>query len=679
MQNFELLAPAGGEKALRAAVQAGADAVYIGGSNFNARQSADNFTKDKMRECIDYCHLYGVKVYVAVNTLIKMRETDALIAYAKELNKIGADGVIVQDLGAAAIFLACTPALPVHASTQMTAASGEAVRFLEELGIKRVVLARELSFDEIKKISDMTDAELEIFVHGALCMCYSGQCLMSSVIGGRSGNRGRCAQPCRLKYSLTENGKNVFTGHLLSPKDLNLSEVLDKVKDSGCVSLKIEGRLKRAEYVAAVVSVYRKYLDSTGKIDNADKKILLDAFNRGGFTKGFFASTPGKAMMCHDNPSNVSENKFPDYAVKMSEENANFRKIPIYMHAEVKVGQPVVLTVWDDNSNSVSISGAVLTQIAKNKPLSSERLSEQLGKLGNTPFVLKNAEISIDENAIVPIGEINNIRREAVSLLSLERKKIPERREYEISKKPDLKKNSELKISVEVETREQLEIAKKYKIERIYVPEHLKEDGLIVKTPDISKTGIKTNAKKLQVSNIADIYKHRTSELFGGARLNVYNSYTIDALGLKSVTLSPELNLHEISDITRTTDAETEIIAYGRLTLMIMANCPVKACGKCSRGKNRYSLKDRMNEEFPVLCSPDCTARLLNSKPLYMADKWNELKSTGADFARLVFTTEIRAECEEIIKSYINAKDGFDAKKLPDNSFTRGHFFRGVN
>lgn len=679
MQNFELLAPAGGEKALRAAVQAGADAVYIGGSNFNARQSADNFTKDKMRECIDYCHLYGVKVYVAVNTLIKMRETDALIAYAKELNKIGADGVIVQDLGAAAIFLACTPALPVHASTQMTVASGEAVRFLEELGIKRVVLARELSFDEIKKISDMTDAELEIFVHGALCMCYSGQCLMSSVIGGRSGNRGRCAQPCRLKYSLTENGKNVFTGHLLSPKDLNLSEVLDKVKDSGCVSLKIEGRLKRAEYVAAVVSVYRKYLDSTGKIDNADKKILLDAFNRGGFTKGFFASTPGKAMMCHDNPSNVSENKFPDYAVKMSEENANFRKIPIYMHAEVKVGQPVVLTVWDDNSNSVSISGAVLTQIAKNKPLSSDRLSEQLGKLGNTPFVLKNAEISIDENAIVPIGEINNIRREAVSLLSLERKKIPERREYEISKKPDLKKNSELKISVEVETREQLEIAKKYKIERIYVPEHLKEDGLIVKTPDISKTGIKTNAKKLQVSNIADIYKHRTSELFGGARLNVYNSYTIDALGLKSVTLSPELNLHEISDITRTTDAETEIIAYGRLTLMIMANCPVKACGKCSRGKNRYSLKDRMNEEFPVLCSPDCTARLLNSKPLYMADKWNELKSTGADFARLVFTTETRAECEEIIKSYINAKDGFDAKKLPDNSFTRGHFFRGVN
>ena len=676
MRNSELLAPAGNERSLRAAVQAGADAVYLGGSRFNARQSADNFTTEEMSKWIDYCHLYGVKVYVTVNTLIKERETEALAEYAKELNSIGVDGVIVQDLGAVSIFLQTVPDLPVHASTQMTVTSAEAVRFLEKIGIKRVVLARELSFKQIREISDLTKAELEIFVHGALCMCYSGQCLMSSVIGGRSGNRGRCAQPCRLKYSLLENGNNVYEGYLLSPKDLNLSEELRRVLDSGSVSLKIEGRLKRAEYVASVVSVYRKYLDSFDRVLNEDKKILLDAFNRGGFTKGFFGSETGVAMMCHDNPSNVSENKFPEYAVKMSEENANFRKIPVYMYAEVKIGAGMTLTVWDDDSHSVSVTGTVLAEKAKNKPLTKERLSEQLKKLGDTPFVLENAEIVIDEEAILPISEINNIRRQAMNAIAEERKKYAKRQEACMSLKTVSKRTKSLEISVEAETKEQLEVARRYGIKRIYVPEQLAEDGLIVKTPDIAKTGKKQKAKKLCISNISDI--HESKELYGGVRLNVYNSYTIDMLGLKSVTLSPELNIHEISDITKRTDAETEIIAYGRLTLMIMANCPVKSCGKCAKGGKKYSLKDRKNEEFPILCSPDCAARLLNSKPLYMADKWSELKKTEADFARLVFTTESGRECEDIIKSYLAAQKGEEVRTLPENSFTRGHFFRGV-
>lgn len=676
MEKTELLAPAGNERALCAAVQAGADAVYLGGSRFNARQSADNFTTEEMSKWIDYCHLYGVKVYVTVNTLIKERETEALTEYAKELNRIGADGVIVQDLGAVSLFLKAVPDMMVHASTQMTVTSAEAVKFLEEIGIKRVVLARELSFNQIREISDLTEAELEIFVHGALCMCYSGQCLMSSVIGGRSGNRGRCAQPCRLKYSLLENGNSVYEGYLLSPKDLNLSEMLDKVLESGSVSLKIEGRLKRAEYVASVVSVYRKYLDNFDKVDKEDKKILLDAFNRGGFTKGFFGSETGRVMMCHDNPSNISENRFPEYAVKMAEENANFRKIPIYMYAEVKKGEGISLTVWDDDSNNVSVTGMVLAEKAQNRPLSRERLSEQLKKLGDTPFVLKNVEIVLDEDAILPISEINNIRRKAVNAIAEDRKKYEQRKEANVSFKTESKKIKNPEISVEVETKEQLEAVKKYKIKRIYVPEALAEDGVIVKTPDIAKTGKKHKYEKLCVSNISDIYKNKDSELYGGVRLNVYNSYTIDMLGLKSVTLSPELNIHEISDITGRTGAQTEIVAYGRLTLMIMANCPVKACGKCAKGK--YSLKDRKNEEFPLLCSEGCAARLLNSKPLYMADKWGDLKKTGVDFARLVFTTESGGECEEIIKNYLAVQNGETVSGLPENSFTRGHFFRGV-
>lgn len=678
MKKTELLAPAGNPNAIRAAVQAGADAVYIGGNKFNARHNADNFSLSEMKKWIAYCHLYGVKVYVAVNTLIKESETDELISYAKELNKTGADGVIIQDMGAAFLFSQIVPELPLHASTQMTVTSAEAVKFLEEFGIKRVVLARELSFKKIHEISKATEAELEIFVHGALCMCYSGQCLMSSIIGGRSGNRGRCAQPCRLKYSLLEHEKKVCDGYLLSPKDLNLSDDIESIKSLGNISLKIEGRLKRAEYVAAVVYVYRKYLNTGGKISADDKKILLDAFNRGGFTKGFFGSETGAKMMCHNNPSNVSDNQFPEFIKQMVSKNADFKKIPVYMHAQIVQGEALKLTLWDDMFNTVNVTGDMKAERAESKPLTSDRISEQLKKLGNTPFVLKNAEISSDNNIILPISEINSVRRQAVEKLTAEREGFKIGRELSFTKKQPAVKKTVLKISVEVETEEQLKAAEKYGIERIYAPEGLNGKGVITKASDISKSGKAIKAECISVSNLADIYMNKSKKLYGGVRLNIYNSYTIEALGLKSVVLSPELNIRELADITSKTDAETEVIAYGRLTLMIMANCPIKACGKCAGKKNSYSLKDRKNEKFPILCSPDCNARLINSKPLYMADKWEELQKTGADYARLVFTTETGKECEQVIRAYCAARAGKKADAMPENSFTRGHFFRGV-
>lgn len=682
LNKIELLAPAGSERSLIGAVQGGADAVYLGGSRFNARQSADNFTIEEMKKWVDYCHLYGVLVYVTVNTLIKEREFLELYSYAKELNSIGVDGVIVQDMGAVSLFKEAVPELPVHASTQMTVTDTSGVKYLNNLGIKRVVLARELSSEKIREISDNTEAELEIFVHGALCMCYSGQCLMSSIIGGRSGNRGRCAQPCRLSYSLLENGKQVSDGFLLSPKDLCLADVIDKVKNTGSVSLKIEGRLKRGEYVSAVTSVYRKYLDNDEKLSLEDKQILLDAFNRGGFTTGFFGNETGGKMMCYDNPSNVSDNKFSKEFVKMTEADANFRKIPIYMYAKIAVGEVMSLTVWDDDSNSVTILGEALAEQAKNRPLDSERAKAQLEKLGATPFVAENIELDLGENAVLPISEINDVRRRATALLSEERIKREKREEREFSFHTKKRRERTVKLSAEVETKEQAEVAKRMGIERIYVPENifceLDGDCFIPKLTEIAGNTHNLKSDRVMVENVSQIYDFSDKELYGGVHLNVYNSYSVEALNLKSVTVSPELNVHEITDLCYNTDKEVEVIVYGRLTLMLMKNCPVKALGKCQKGKNIYSLKDRKNEEFPLLCSSDCTMRLLNSKPLYMADKWESIEKTGIDFGRLVFTVEGKEECEKIIKSYISAKDGELLEKLPENTFTRGHFFRGV-
>lgn len=677
MENIELLAPAGNENALIAAVQSGADAVYLGGSRFNARQSAENFTAEQMKKWISYCHLYGVKVYVAVNTLIKEKEITELLEYIKELNEAGADAVIVQDMGAVELFRKVIPDMPVHASTQMTVSSTSGVKYLEQKGIERVVLARELSKEEITEICRTTDVEIEIFVHGALCMCYSGQCLMSSIIGGRSGNRGRCAQPCRLPYTLTENGKNIKNGFLLSPKDMCLIDEIRGIKQK--LSLKIEGRLKRGEYVSAVVGIYRKYIDNKQEVLAEDKKELLNAFNRGGFTKAFFGHE--KDMMCHNNSSNAADNVFTDEAKKRARKDANFRKIPVYMFASVSEGECFSLTMWDDEANSVTVSSEVKAERAKSNPVQTGRIIEQLSKLGATPFEASDITVENDGLCAISVGVINDVRRRAAELLTEQRTSHELRRVNDVVLHEKAEKSSELKISVEVESLEQAKTALQLGIKRIYAPVSVarRMKGVIPKTPDINKMRADMQEfNEVYVNSLADIYDNRGKKLYASQRLNVYNSYSAENLGVDSITVSPELNLKEIAQVCENTSIQTEIIAYGRLTLMIMANCPVKACGKCAKSGAEYRLRDRMGEEFPVLCGDNCTARLINSKPLYMADKWESLKKTGADFARLVFTIESSAECEEIIKEYINAKNGIKAYAWKENTFTRGHYFRGV-
>ena len=684
-REIELLAPAGNREALFAAVQSGADAVYIGGPQFNARHSAKNFTIDQIKECADYCHIYGVDLHVAVNTLIKEKELTLLKDYAIELNDAGVDALIVQDIGAARIIKSVAPNLPLHASTQMTVTSIEGVRYLENIGFSRVVLARELSRDEIYNISKNTNAEIEVFVHGALCMCYSGQCLMSSILGGRSANRGRCAQPCRLPYTLTGGGDSAIT-YALSPKDLALIDELDELKRIGVNSLKIEGRLKRAEYVSAVTGIYRKYLDTVKNVSKEDFNELYNAFSRSGFTKAYFKGETGKKMMSHKNPSNASENIFSDAARSRAKENANFRKIPVDMFVSAKENEPFSITIIDKDGNSAIAVGTVKAESAINKALDEDRLLMQLNKLGDTPYVTDIVELDIDDNISIPIKEINFVRREACSSLTEQRKVREERKTY--NKRIDkerLRKRERVYLTAECETLNQARECIKNGVDVLYVSEEIADKldvgktRVVIKLPNIFSP-ILTKYPDVSISSPAQAEFYKDKNLYGTHRLNVFNSETADEfLNMQLINLSPELNIREISDIVKNTDAMTEVTVYGRLTLMFMKNCPIKALGKCQGHKNKYTLRDRKIEEFPVICSPDCRARLINSKPLFMADKMKDIVDTGVDAIKLKFTIEDEELTKRITQIYKRALSGDRAENIfKENQFTRGHYFRGV-
>ena len=684
MATLELLAPAGGEAALRAAVQSGADAVYLGGPEFSARRGADNFSVDDIKRYADYCHLYGVDVHVAVNTLIKEKEIPALIDYVYTLNNAGVDALIIQDIGAAEIIHEILPDMTLHASTQMTVTSLEGVKYLEKMGFSRVVLARELSCDEIKYICDNTDVEIEVFVHGAICMSYSGQCLMSSILGGRSGNRGCCAQPCRLPYCITDGNSETGTKYFLSPKDMALVENLNELKQIGVKSLKIEGRLKRAEYVSTVVGIYRKYLDNLNdKVSLQDIQALTDAFSRSGFTNGYFTGKLGKNMMSHVIPGNNSENSFTKEALARCADNANFRKIPIGIIASMPESAPLEITIYDFDNNYITVSGEACSEKALNKPLDEERLKEQLSKLGNTPFIVNEITVSVDEGITIPVKEINYVRRIAVDRL-IEARMFREKGRVGKIEKSSLKKSSDSKqiLVVQVNDDEQLKAALNNGIDVIYASERVRKISnsatFITKMPDIfDKTGTKNDSVLVSSTAAAEFYSNKN--LHGDFRLNIFNSFSANHFKhFESVTISPELNIGEIRALIKNTEVSTELIAYGHLPLMLMRNCPLKAAGKCQNGKRTFKLKDRKNQEFGIMCQENCNAVLLNSKPIYMADKLNDLLDTGVNRIRLMFTTESYAECDRIIKEYKKAFAGEKVHAPAENTFTRGHYYRGV-
>lgn len=695
---MELLSPAGGLESLIAAVQAGADAVYLGGKFYSARAGAKNFDTDLLKYAINYTHLRGVKVFVTLNTLLKESEVESAANFAADIRNLGADALIVQDIGLSKILLKHVPDLDLHASTQMTVHNIDTAKRLEELGFKRVILARELSAEQIEQISKAVSIETEVFVHGALCYSYSGQCLFSSLIGGRSGNRGRCAQPCRLPYTLYTDNKKIKDGYLLSPKDLCLIDRIQELKNSGVKSLKIEGRLKPAGYVAAVTSVYRKYLDDSKIVEKGDLEVLLDAFNRSGFTHGHFEKKSGHELISYKTPTNIAKGeRLKDYKYLYAE-NANYRKIGINAKITVKANDLPVLKLWDNDGNYISVLGDTLPQTAINISLTPDRIKAQIEKLGGTPFELINIETEIDSDLMLAASELNSLRRKACEQLEKKRieSNIPkEKAKISIIKKQDLKKDTEFGITIQVATLNQAKAALKYPIKRLYAPKAIilsligikKAAELVTQLPDIiNNKNLIENIKTSSVSTGILGNGHYLSDKFnvyGDFRLNIYNSFSADSYteeGFKSVCLSPELNLHELSAVCKNTNAECEIIAYGHLPLMVTKACLQKGCaGKCNKGFKSV-IRDRKKTTFPVICSPEaCINIIYNSRPIYMADKIDDLKKTGAGLFRLVFTIENEKECDTIIQKYMDKSDTINADMVfGNNNFTRGHYYRGV-
>ncbi len=676
---MELLAPAGSFETLTSAVQSGADAVYIGGSEFSARRSAVNFTLEEIKKAADYCHMHYVKLHVAANILVKEKEKAAFLNYIGALCEAGVDAVIIQDIGMAKLVHEMYPDLCLHASTQMTAASVEAAEFLQNMGFSRIVISRELSIAAIKEICDKTDVEIEVFAHGALCMSYSGQCLMSSIIGGRSGNRGMCAQPCRLPYELDDK-----KGYLLSPKDLCMLSHIAELKKIGVTSLKIEGRLKRKEYAAAVCGVYRKYIDNPAPVQAKDMQELADAFNRSGFTDGYGTGKIGSEMMSYKNPANAAENKFSDDVKKRCRPDANYRKNEIFISASLRLDEPLKISVWDSEGNFASAEGELRSELAQNRPLDGERVVEQLKKLGSTPFYAETVELELQEGVTIPISEINNVRRNAVESFSTELCRIKEYRVLPVKKIEEKPHRNGVIITAEVNDYAQAMSCINGGVTEIYAPtrlaNQLEAEGvnahIIAKLPPIYRSDRsyeKPLTDSILVSNVGQIDKNK--KCYGDFRLNITNSESMRFFdNLERITLSPELNLKELAQLSE----GGEIIAYGRLPLMVMENCPAKALGKCQKFKNKYTLTDRMGEKFPLRCSEGCTVELLNSKPIYMADKLDFVNKLKINAIRLVFTVENSAECDKIIKEYKMALAGKNVNAPTENSFTRGHFYRGV-
>ncbi len=796
----ELLAPAGSIEAFRAAVESGANAVYLAGNQFGARAYAANFDEDGLREAIRYAHLHGVHVHVTVNTIVDDKELPALRSYLRFLYEAGADAVLIQDLGVARVVKETVPDMPMHASTQMSVHNLAGVERLTKLGFSRVVLARELSLADIRYICAHSKVEIEVFIHGAICVCYSGQCLMSSIIGGRSGNRGRCAQPCRLPYTLVdENGRDVLNGqegeYLLSPKDMNTIDILPELVEAGVASLKIEGRMKRPEYVAVVVDTYRRALDSMEEgyfVTESDHRALAQIFNRD-FTTAYLEGRPGKEMMSSRRPNNrgllvgrvteysrdtgrvtlklsdslslgdqvnfwvkvggritadiadlknkqgknvdyaeagdevtfsakgnirvhdrvfkVYDQKLMKYAKAFTQEGNSTRRIPVYMQVNAAVKEPLTLMVSDNEGHSAMAATEFIGQRAQKRPLSYETLQKQLSRLGNTVFELSELNADIEEDVMVPISELNEVRRAAITALEEARLADFKRPKLDISAGADLrthnteKKHSnagstELTVSTDtlegVETafkngadrvvfggdsyshvflgekyyRSAKEIAEKYKgkisfnTPRIIREQHVKLfKGLIPVFAELKPESV-------YVHNIGTV--EFLEEPLREAGVPIWSDYSliaynVEALrefqnnGIQGAVLSPELTLSQVRQLASESPIKLECIADGYLELMVSEYCAVgsflgnihegECPGICRRGHS-YFLKDRKDALFPLIFDQFCHMHVLNSKKLSMLPHAMCFGKMGIDSIRIEGKGTSLRELANTIRSY---------------------------
>ena len=702
----ELLAPAGGREALVAAVQSGADAVYMGFGAFNARRSARNFSDEEFRTAVSYCHLRGVKVYLTLNTLVTDRELPLLADAARAASEYGVDAILVQDWGVLDTLRSLIPDVPLHASTQMSLHTLSGVEESARLGMTRAVLARELNRGEIAEICEKSPIEIETFVHGALCMCYSGQCEMSAVIGRRSGNRGACAQPCRLPYGFS--GK--ANAHPLSLKDACLAPFVPEMMDMGVACLKIEGRMKRPEYVAAVTEIYARLLREHRAPTKDEQKRLALAFSRDGFTEGYYLGARGREMF-GTRPENAKwpEDWFGELRARYEKEG--LRLVPLTFDCTIRAGEPMRLRAEDADGHTLTVTRNV-PEAARNRALTAEEVEARLKKTGGTAFTVDFCAVTLDDGLAVSAGALNALRREALSQMEALRTAAPARRTFDFVP-PKTVKNSAEKPLLTVSLHRAAQLSEELIAlapARVYLPvELLPQLDLapyrgrteffallprIYRTQDepilraLLKDGVKKGVTGVSIANLGHLSLVRGLDitLHGDWALNVYNSAALSFWkkeGLSSACASFELRDAQLRDLSKCLPCEA--IVYGRLPLMVTENClnanesgcryfqerpaSVPADGVCASAPE---LTDRRGEHFPVLRAWGCRSEIENGKILYLADKARDWQSLGLRYACLRFTTESPEDCVQMLRAYQG-----EAVDAPEN-ITRGLFYRGA-
>ena len=691
---MELLSPAGGLDSLIAAVQTGADAVYMGFGAFNARRSAKNFTDEEFASAVAYCHLRGVRVFLTLNTLLTDRELEQAAESLRKASDMGVDAILVQDWGLLTLAREIVPDVPLHASTQMSLFTLGGANEAAALGLERVVLARELARDEIREICAGCPAQIEVFAHGALCMCYSGQCEMSAVVGERSGNRGACAQPCRLPYGVNGPCRG---GHPLSLKDANLSAYLAEMEAMGVACLKLEGRMKRPEYVAVVTGIYRRLLDEKRRPTAEESRRLEQAFSRSGFTDGYWLGKKGPQMF-GTRPENAPEPKelFAE-AREMYENGRENRKVPVNLRLTVRRGEPVRLggACAVHGGAAFAMGTGAVPEEARTRAVTAEELRQRLSKTGGTVFTADRVEIELDEGLMVPASVINGLRRELLDELAARREDIPHRRVLEAAALPEAPEPPKtMRFTCSVQKSEQVTAALlAEKPAAVYVPvEELErldpeldwgETELCAVLPRIFRTADETPLRQLleqhpEASAVAignlghlPIVRRLNRTLRGDFGLNIFNSRALlfwQGQGLASATVSFELRWQQVRDLRKYLPCEA--IIYGRLPLMVTENCVTRCSVGCTHGAGSV-LTDRTGARFPVLCGYGCRCEIQNSKTLFLADK-PEMRRCGLTYGRLRFTTEAPEQCVQVLQRYQNGGDW-----TPED-LTRGLFYRGV-
>ena len=693
---LELLSPAGSLDALHAAVCNGADAVYLGVDAFNARHGARNFTLDELPDVVRYCHVRGVAVHLTLNTLVTDREMPGAAEYIASAARAGVDAFIVQDLGMVSLCRQIAPKVALHASTQMSLHSLEGVREAAELGLTRAVLARELPRDVIAFICRNSPIEIEVFVHGALCMCYSGQCYMSSVIGRRSGNRGQCAQPCRLPY-----GYDHFEDkYPLSLRDNCLIRYLGELDRMGVASIKIEGRMKRPEYVATVTGIYREALDGAG-VGRGQMEALRAAFSRQGFTQSYYEGAPGRQMFGTRLPE--QENKALLQSARATYESIEPQRVPVQFYAIVARGQNLMVAAQDESGNICKAQGEI-PQEAERRAVTQEELAARLSKTGGTPYVCQSVRSVVDPGLSVSAAELNRLRREVLAHLSAVRgrRAAPEIGKYhEPVSFPGQKAQPALTVSI-LKTSQITPQMLRLKPAMIYAPlsEILEEQALFRK---LIKDGqpiavtlprvIRDDETRELLSNLQDaaslgirralignlghlpLVLSRGMEPAADFGMNLFNSRAAEQLlhlGFVSCTASFELALPQRRDLSK--PLPTERLVYGRLPLMLTENCLIKnRTGACTCHAGPVKLIDRMGEEFRVVrdCGT-CRSVILNGKKLYLLDKKENVRRFGLWALRLSFTTENTGEVNSVLSAWSGGAV-FDP-----GACTRGLYLRGV-